>query len=522
MRLRRPAVAVSPVPVVVGSGIAGLATALGLGRCIVVTKTELGAGSSELAQGGIAAASGDRDDPAQHAADTVAVGAGLVDESVAQFVAAAGPDRVRWLQRLGAQFDRNNAGSLQLGREAGHGHNRIVHADGDATGRELMRALRHVVNRTPEIEVRENTHVIDLARADGRIVGVVTVDAAGHQDVVLAPAVVLATGGIGRVYARTTNPIEATGDGLAVAIRAGAVVRDVEFVQFHPTALDGPADPLPLLTEALRGAGAALVDRKGRRFMAGLHPDGDLAPRDVVARGVWRQLTSGGGAYLDASGLGAEFPGRFPTVFSAAGAAGLDPSMNPLPVTPAAHYHMGGIATDVDGRTSLSGLYACGEVAATGLHGANRLASNSLLEALVFAERVSGAVRSIETALHVSDVGIPVTASIVEAGPSGEVEELRALMWKRVGLVRDGKGLSSALGRLEALVEQLGRSVTGRNLLTVARLITAQALAREESRGSHFRSDHLLAGPARHGVLRPKPVDVFDLVSGGTVHADVA
>ena len=522
MRPRRPAVATSSVPIVVGSGIAGLSTALGLGRCIVVTKTALGAGSSEWAQGGIAAAFGAGDDPAQHAADTVAVGAGLVDESVARLVAAAGPDRIRWLRRLGVQFDQNDAGFLHMGREAGHGRNRIVHADGDATGREVMRALRHAVNENPQIEVRERAHVIDLARAGSRIVGAVMVDAAGRHEVVLAPAVVLATGGIGRIYARTTNPVEATGDGLAVAIRAGAVVRDVEFVQFHPTALAGPADPLPLLTEALRGAGAALVDGTGRRFMAGLHPDGDLAPRDVVARSVWSQLTSEGGAFLDTSGIGAEFESRFPSAFGAARAAGLDPTVDLLPVTPAAHYHMGGIATDVDGRTSLSGLYACGEVAATGLHGANRLASNSLLEALVFAVRVSAAVWNIETPLRLSGVGIPISASIVGGSPTSEIEEMRTLMWRHVGLVRDGRGLTSALDRFEALAELLGRSTTGRNLMTVARLVTAQALAREESRGSHFRSDHPLPASPRHAMVSPKPVDVFDLESDGTIHAEVA
>jgi L-aspartate oxidase len=487
-----------------------------------VTKTGFGAGASELAQGGIAAASGSGDEPALHAADTVRVGAGLVDEAVARLVASKGPGRIDWLKELGAEFDQTEVGSLHLGREAGHSRNRIVHADGDATGREVMRALRRAVRLSPDIEVREHTQVIDLARAGGRVVGAVTLDRDESMAVVLAPAVILATGGIGRVFARTTNPQEATGDGLAVAARAGAALQDLEFVQFHPTALSGPADPLPLLTEALRGAGATLIDSSGHRFMAAVHPDAELAPRDVVARGVWHRLIEDGAAFVDATSIGADFPTRFPTVFAAAADVGLDPRTEPLPVTPAAHYHMGGVATDMSGRTSLPGLFACGEVAATGLHGANRLASNSLLEGLVFAERVALAVQDAETPLRRERPEIPALISQrtphVEAG----VEELRRVMWSNVGVVRDGRDLAAALERLDALQTGLESSLRGRNLLTVARLVTTQALHRKESRGSHFRSDHPVSAQPRHAVVTPKPVAVVPVGRTVAIHEDVA
>lgn len=491
-------------PIVVGSGIAGLSTALHLGRALVVTKTELGSGSSDLAQGGIAAALGPGDSAWAHAADTIAVGAGLVDELVAAVVAGEGPDRIAWLRELGANFDEDATGALRLGLEAGHSHDRIVHADGDATGRAVMEALRAAARSQASIEIVEHTTIVDLARSNGRIVGVVAADRNGATSVWLAPAVILATGGIGRIYAKTTNPGESTGDGLALAARAGAALRDLEFVQFHPTALDGPADPLPLLTEALRGAGALLVDAGGRRFMPSVHPDAELAPRDVVAREVWARSLSGD-AFLDLRPIGAPLERRFPTVYASAVEAGHDPLREPLPVTPAAHYHMGGIATDEHGRSSLPGLFACGEVASTGLHGANRLASNSLLEGLVFAARVATAVAAQTPARPGETIEIPRTGATSRTSGDGSIAALRATMWRDVGVVRDAAGLNAALRRIDSLGPELERTVTGRNMAAVARLVATQALARTESRGGHHRRDHPRNRGLGRATVMPSP-----------------
>jgi L-aspartate oxidase len=407
---------------IVGTGAAGLAAALGCaGRQVtVLTKTRLGeGGSSAWAQGGVAAALGADDSPALHAADTLAVAGGLGDARRVELLTTEGPVRMAELVRLGAAFDRADgapdtdrgpaadraAGTgratgtpFALGREAAHSRRRILHAGGDATGRELVRALTEAVRRAPNVRVEEECFAVDLvvepaARQGGsRVAGLLALDRDGRRVLHLAGATVLATGGSGQLYLHTTNPPEVTADGLAMAARAGARLADLEFVQFHPTALavdDGGR--LPLLTEALRGEGAVLVDGAGRRFMLEEHPLAELAPRDVVARAIHRRLAAGDSVFLDARGaIGDRFPERFPTVFAAAREAGLDPRSEPLPVVPAAHYHMGGVVTDERGRTSLPGLWACGETAATGVHGANRLASNSLLEALVFGARVAG------------------------------------------------------------------------------------------------------------------------------------
>ena len=496
-----------PHAIVVGSGVAGLATALALGNCTVVTKTGLGDGSSRWAQGGIAAAVGTGDHPSLHAADTVAVSGGLADPAIAELVTAGAPDAVDWLVALGARFDRGADGSLQLGREAGHGHHRIVHADGDATGAELMRTLRTAVRQRSDIAVLEHITVVDLLHGDGRIVGVVVVGSDGTRDLLTAPAVVLATGGIGQVFAATTNPVEVTGDGLAMAVRAGVRIVDPEFVQFHPTALRSRLDPMPLLTEALRGAGAHLIDEGGNRFMVGEHPDAELAPRDIVAMAIWQRLRRGETVLLDATHLGAAFPERFPTVFGSAIRAGIDPRTEGMPVSPAAHYHMGGIATGADGRTSLSGLYAGGEVAHTGLHGANRLASNSLLEGLVFGGRIAASIRSdrhpVPTAIEA-----PVSSEIVGVEDDAEaVARLRSVMWESVGVMRHEGGLRTALTEIEALTPRLAEGATGRNLASVALTVTTAALARTESRGGHHRTDHPDASPrwAHHTVLEAVP-----------------
>lgn len=487
--------------VIVGSGLAGLSAALGLGNCVVVTRGKLGSGSSEHAQGGIAAAVSPGDSAADHAADTLAVSAGLADPAVVCAVAAAAAGRIEWLRALGAGFDLDADGRIALGREAGHRASRIVHAGGDATGVEVMRVLTAAVEARPDIEVFADHDLIDLIRCGSQVVGVLALTPHGGRVAILTPAVVLATGGIGGVYAHTTNPAGITGDGLAAAARAGAALADLEFVQFHPTALDVETDPAPLLTEALRGEGAVLLNEHGERFMPGLHPDAELAPRDVLARAIWRQRTGGRKVYLDArAAVGARFPQRFPSVWRRALAAGLDARTEPLPVTPAQHYFMGGIATDLHGRTSLPGLWAVGEVAATGLHGANRLASNSLLEGLVLGAAASASVAASGLAMP-PDTGLEVPVCAAASGqPDGDSLRgaIRSLMWKHVGLVRDQQGLATALAELERLHDaQGGAGLPARNLLLIARLIASAALQRTESRGAHWRADYPDTDPAQ-------------------------
>ncbi|MBL8141961.1 MAG: L-aspartate oxidase [Acidobacteria bacterium] len=478
--------------IVIGSGVAGLTTALSLGRATVITKGTLGwSGSTPWSQGGIAASLGRDDSPALHAGDTVAVSGGIGEQAVAALLTGRAASRIQWLQDLGAEFDRAADGSLALGREAGHSRFRIVHAGGDATGAEVARALTVATRAHRDIEVVEHAYAVDLIRRDDRVAGVLVIQASGVT-AYLAPAVVIATGGIGRVYARTTNSPEVTGDGLAMAARAGATLADLEFVQFHPTALAATLDPMPLLTEALRGAGAILVDGLGRRFMRDVHPAAELAPRDIVARAVFAHVVGGQPVYLDArQAVGAAFPDRFPTVFEAAMKAGIDPRTQLLPVSPAAHYHMGGIAVDEVGQTSLPGLWAAGEAASSGVHGANRLASNSLLEGLVFGATVADAIVAARIAVTGDHFTVADHADGLSTDPEPDIEQqIRETMWANVGVVRDATGLERAIADVDALAPRAAGHLVARNMLDVARLVAESALARTESRGAHYRADY--------------------------------
>jgi len=487
--------------IVVGSGIAGLMAAMHARHreVTILSKSAFAeGGSSPHAQGGVAAAVGPGDSPASHARDTMAAGAGLCHEEVVRTVTREGPERIAELVELGTKFDRSSAGALDLGREGAHDRARVVHAEGDATGAEIVRALRAVVELEDRIEIVDHTLALDLVVDRGRVAGVVCADAEGRGFLMAANAVVLATGGIGRVYSATTNPVESTGDGLAMAARAGASLAGCEFVQFHPTALDVPGGTTPLLTEALRGEGALLVDERGRRLMEGVHPRLELAPRDIVARAIWNQLQAGGRAYLDATALADHFGDRFPLVLSLCLEHDLDPRLQPMPVTPSAHYHMGGVVVGLDGGTSLPRLWACGEVSWTGLHGANRLASNSLLEALVFGRRTGQAIAQISRD-HASEdtvvravrrAGVELMPDPWAAADDARVEELRKTMWRDVGLVRS----MTELRRAQLEIDRLSRGMGSRlsefvNMLTVARLVTTAATIRTESRGAHYRRD---------------------------------
>ena len=491
--------------IVLGAGLAGLYAALRLAPrpVLVVSPEPLGLGaSSAWAQGGVAAAMDPADSAAAHAADTVDAGAGLVEAGVAQAVTAEAAEHIRALTRFGAPFDRTPAGGYVMSREAAHGFARVVRVQGDQAGAAIMATLVAQVRATASIQVLEGALALRLLTEGGRVAGVDLAPAAPGGGGLLrlrAPAVLLAAGGAGGLFARTTNPARICGQALGLAARAGALVADAEFVQFHPTAIASREDPAPLATEALRGEGAVLVNRLGERFMTAAHPLAELAPRDVVARAVYAQDEAGLCPALDTrAALGPRLTAEFPAVAAACARAGIDPLAMPIPVAAAAHYHMGGVATDAAGRSSLPGLWACGEAASTGLHGANRLASNGLLEALVYGARAAADIAAATPA------GAPCEAPVLPAAGEGPdfpdpagVARLRRAMTAGVGVVREAAGLRRALAEIAAVEAAQPGSEILRNMTAAATLIAAAALLREESRGAHFRSDFPeSAGPA--------------------------
>jgi L-aspartate oxidase len=484
-------------PVIVGTGIAGLWTAWRLASeghpVVLITKETLADSASAWAQGGIAVALGPGDSPSQHAADTMAASDGLADPEAVRILTSEGPDRIYELLALGAVFDRGPDGKLGLGLEAAHTQPRIIHSGGDQTGAALIGCLAQVVRWLPEIQILEHTEITSLLTRDSRVIGVAMLPRGGVSTTLAASEVVLATGGVGQLYAVTTNPKVATADGWALAYQAGAQLRDIEFLQFHPTALKLPGiNPAPLISEAVRGAGAVLLDRHGRRFALDHDARGELAPRDVLARAV-AAADAHGGAWLDARSVD-DFATRFPGITSMLARQGLDSTTDLLPVAPALHYAMGGIQTDLEGRTTTPGLWAVGEVARTGVHGANRLASNSLLEGLVFADRagraLGGALSSNgPTSPTVPSPGKPDTGA--DNGCEGIRQQMRSLMTANVGLQRSESSLLEAEGELDRLTRETPPSAwRTHNQLLVARLITQAARRRRESRGGHRRTDY--------------------------------
>ena len=494
-------------PVIVGTGIAGLWTAWRLASeghpVVLVTKETLADSASSWAQGGIAVAMGPGDSPSQHAADTMAASDGLADPEAVRILTSEGPDRIYELLAMGAAFDRGPDGKLGFGLEAAHTQPRIIHSGGDRTGAALIGCLAQVVRSLPEVQLLEHTEVTGLLTHRGRLVGATILPSGGIRTSLPASAVILATGGVGQLYAVTTNPKVATADGWALAHRAAARLRDLEFLQFHPTALKLPGiNPAPLISEAVRGAGAFLLDKAGRRFAIDADPRGELAPRDILARAV-AAADAAGGAWLDARSVD-DFATRFPGITAMLRRQGLDPARDLLPVAPALHYAMGGIQTDLEGRTTKPGLWAVGEVARTGVHGANRLASNSLLEGLVFADRAGRALGQL-LRKSLPPASVPASDGQPDSGADAEYEaireEMRNLMTADVGLQRSETSLLQAERELERLSSATPAAAwRTHNQLLVAGLITKAARRRRESRGGHRRTDYPPAVHKREAV----------------------
>lgn len=482
--------------IIVGAGLGALYAALKLAPhpVVMISPEALGEGaSSAWAQGGVAAAMDADDSPENHANDTVNAGAGTVDPKVADLVTCDARDYILDLTTMGTPFDRTEDGQYVLSREAAHSFARVVRVKGDQAGAQIMAALIDQVRETPSIQVLEGTIALDLEVQDGRATGVAIQDAGEGRSapvILRNPAILLAGGGSGGLYALTTNPSRIRGQVIGMAARAGALIADAEFVQFHPTAMDVGEDPAPLATEALRGEGAILVNKHGERFMQAIHPDAELAPRDVVARAIYSEVQAGNRPMLDTrEALGEAIKTQFPSVAEYCARNNIDPTTEPIQVAPAAHYHMGGIATNTDGCASINGLWVCGEASSTGLHGANRLASNGLLEALVYARICAEGIgktlppqkKAPLVELTFEEGGIP---PVPEA-----VKKLRETMTHQVGVVRDRQGLIRALQIIASLEEENGDSPSFLNMCATATLISASALVREESRGAHERSD---------------------------------
>jgi L-aspartate oxidase len=482
--------------VIIGGGLAGLTAALTLAPkpVILLIKAPLGLeAASSLAQGGVAASLGPGDNVELHLADTLKAGDGLCDEAAARAILAAAPAAIENLIRRGVAFDRDGQGKLALGLEAAHSRRRIVHAGGDSSGREIMRALTREILETPSITVLEGVSAEELLVDGDSVIGVRAASSRGPL-LLETGCAVIATGGIGGLFCYNTNPVGSWGQGLALAAKAGATLADLEFIQFHPTALDGASMPLKLVSETVRGEGAILVDETGHRFMADV-PGAELAPRDIVARAVFRQLAAGRRVYLDARNiLGRDFPRRFPAITGFCRAENIDPVTEPIPVRPAAHYHMGGIAVDLSGRSSIEGLWACGEAASTGLHGANRLASNSLLEAAVCGQFVAESIKGTITSIR--HIKPRETHSATPCDPA----PVRKILSHAAGVLRERESLEAAASKLLPLV--LGRE-GARDPALVALMIVIAALRRHESRGAHARTDFPApAAQARRGFLR--------------------
>jgi L-aspartate oxidase len=512
---------------VVGGGVAGLSAVIRLaqkGSVALVSKDALAESNTAYAQGGIAVAMGGDEDVSLHLEDTLAAGDGLVNREAAAILVEQGPLRVEELLAWGTAFDREH-GELMRTREGAHSRNRILHANGDATGREIATSLLRHTRDLGNVEILEWTTGVDLLLEGDRVVGATLLDGTGAVRTLRARATLLASGGAGQVYSDTTNPAVATGDGIAMAYRAGAALSDMEFYQFHPTAFGLEGAPRFLMSEALRGEGALLLNARGERFMPHYHPQLELAPRDVVARAITREALGtegnpGGPVYLDMRHVQKDLQVRFPGISAFLATYHLSLSHDLIPVVPAAHYLMGGIRTDVHGRTSLTGLYAAGEVACTGVHGANRLASNSLLEGLVFGALAADAMIQQTEEHSAADSQKSSQPSTPEISPEADViawtNELRTLMWRDAGLLRDAAGLHHAEDRLAGLAGRMPQGLTrpaleARNLHTVAEVIVASALAREESRGAHYRNDFPQHDTiARHSIIQRGQVHFTD------------